>query len=240
MSSNRSIVLANQQIYHVFNRGVERRVVFTNKREYERMFTTLWFYRHAKPGATLSHYLHLPELIKPMFEEKLQTKPMGVSLLAYCLMPNHFHSMLRQEQEGGIRRFLANVTNSYTKYFNLRRHRVGPLFQGTFKAVRVETDEQFMHLTRYIHLNPVSSFLVDVDDLETYPWSSYKEYLSPSQDGLCRMDVVRSLMSLKGYRMFVADQADYAKHLETVTHLTEGWKSWKFPDLPKADSLMEQ
>jgi len=220
MSTNRSIVLANQQIYHVFNRGIERRPVFTSKREYERMLTTLWFYRYAKPGATLSHYLNLPMPGKRIFEEALITKPMGVSLLAYCLMPNHFHYIVRQEQEGGIRHFLANVTNSHTKYFNLRRHRVGPLFQGTFKAVRVETDEQFLHLTRYVHLNPVKSFLIRLNELEAYPWSSYKEYLSPVGDGLCRMTVIRSLMSLKGYQTFVNDKADYAQNLESIKHLT--------------------
>lgn len=220
MSTNRNVVLANGQIYHVFNRGVERRIVFTNKREYERMLTTLWFYRYAQPGATLSHYLNLSPSGKHLFEKVLITKPMGISLLAYCLMPNHFHFVLRQEANEGISRFVANITNSYTKYFNLKRKRIGPLFQGTFKAVRVETDEQFLHLTRYVHLNPVASFLQQLNELEAYMWSSYGEYCSLVKDGLCNMAVVRSLVSLREYQNFVKDQAGYAQHLERITHLT--------------------
>lgn len=177
MSANRAIVFANQQIYHVYNRGVERRPVFTLKREYGRMMTTIWFYRYFHPGTTLSHSLNLSLEEQVVFQERLEKKPMIVSLLAFCLMPNHFHLILRQETDMGISRFMANISNSYSKYFNLKRKRVGPLFQGTFKAVRVETDEQLLHLTRYIHLNPTTSFLIPLKELEFYPWSSYIEYL---------------------------------------------------------------
>lgn len=219
MSTNRAIVLANQQIYHVYNRGVDRRPVFTTKREYERMLLAVWFYRFAQPGAHLSQYLVLPEQAQEAFRDTLLKKPLGVSILAFCLMPNHFHFVLRQETEEGISRFVANSTNSYTKYFNLKRKRIGPLFQGTFKAVRVETDEQFLHLTRYVHLNPVSSYLVKPEDLETYSWSSYPEYLTGDKMSICNNEAIRSLMPLTNYRQFVQDQADYARQLERMKHL---------------------
>ncbi len=128
---------------------------------------------------------------------------------------------MRQEENNGVSRFAANTTNSYTKYFNLRRKRVGPLFQGIFKAVLVETDEQLLHLTRYIHLNPISSFLVPLKDLETYPWSSFPEYLSPpKQKMLCNWETINSLITLNQYKDFVYNQIDYAQRLEKIKHLT--------------------
>ena len=219
MSTNRKIILANQQIYHVYNRGVERRPIFTTKREFERMIITIWFYHFAQIGIHLSQYLVLPKQEQQVFQERLLEKPQSVSILAFCLMPNHFHFILRQEMEEGVSRFVANITNSYTKYFNLKRKRVGPLFQGTFKAVWVETDDQFLHLTRYIHLNPISSFLVRPEYLEVYPWSSYSEYLSPSEMKICNSEAIHRLISLKNYHQFVYNQVDYAQKLEKIKHL---------------------
>ncbi len=220
MSANRTIILANQQIYHVYNRGVERRMVFTGKREYERMMMTLWFYRHTDAGSTLSAYLNLSTEERQVFAASLVKKSMRVSILAYCLMPNHFHLILRQEVTHGISRFVANVSNSYTKFFNIKRARVGPLFQGTFKAVLVETDEQFRHLTRYVHLNPVSSFLIKPEELESYSWSSYGEYLGKATSPLCDIKQVKALTSLAHYRSFILDQAAYQQELEKIKHLS--------------------
>lgn len=220
MSTNRSIVLANGEIYHVFNRGIDRRPIFTSKREYQRMMTAVWLYRYAYPGANLSQYLDLSDEQKRVLEKTLEEKTPQISLLAYCLMPNHFHLVVRQEVQDGIRKFLANISNSYTRYFNLKRKRVGPLLQGTFKAVRVESDEQFLHLTRYVHLNPVVSYLCKLEKLPLYSWSSYREYLSPRDMKLCNKEVVQSLISLKNYAKFVKDQADYASNLKKVRHLT--------------------
>ena len=105
-----------------------------------------------------------------------------VDIGAYCLMPNHFHILLQQLQDNGISTFVRKLLNSYTRYFNTKNERIGPLFQGQFKAVRVESDEQLLHLTRYIHLNPLVGYVVK--DLRNFEWSSYLDYiknkLSPS------------------------------------------------------------
>lgn len=212
--------MANGEIYHLFNRGIDRRSIFTTKREYERMMTAIWFYRYVHPSTNLSQYLDWGIEQKHVYEKTLEKKFLQISLLAYCLMPNHFHLVVRQELQDGISRFLANITNSYTKYFNLKRKRVGPLLQGTFKAVRVETDKQFVHLTRYVHLNPVVSYLCNLEKLPLYSWSSYREYLLPQNMKLCNKEVLQSLMSFKNYSKFVADQADYARNLEKVKHLS--------------------
>lgn len=131
-------------------------------------------------------------------------------------MPNHFHFLVRQIQDKGISIFMSQLTNSYTKYFNTKYKRVGPLFQGAFKAVRVVTDEQLVHLSRYIHLNPIVSLLTK--SLMNYPWSSFFEY-SGEASGFCSTKEVLSFFPSKdAYKKFLEDQTEYGITLETIKH----------------------
>lgn len=115
---------------------------------------------------------------------------------------------------------LTNLQNSYAKYFNIKNKRQGPLFQSMFKAVRVETDEQFLHLSRYIHLNPYTSYLVNREQLPSYPWSSYPAYF---ENKLPEVVNTKAILDLTGninkYKKFVLDQAEYQKNLNTIKHL---------------------
>lgn len=217
----RKVVLANDQIYHVYNRGVERRDVFTNKRDYYRALETLKYYRFANLPVKLSRYLTLPQEEKLKLMANIGNDDKLVEIIAFCLMPNHFHFLLKQKLENGISTFTANFTNSYTKYFNTRHERVGPLFQGIFKAVRIESDEQLMHVSRYIHLNPVSSFLIEPKQLESYEWTSFPEYMGLSDKKISNPEIVLDLFpSTQEYKQFVLDQVDYARKLEQIKHLT--------------------
>ena len=221
MPTNRKLVFANDEIYHIFNRGVEKRPIFMDKRELARGIKTLDYYRFANLPLKLSKFLALPESEKSKFIQKVHDKNQKVvQILSFCLMPNHFHFLLKQKKENGISIFAANFTNSYTKYFNTKHERVGPLFQGAFKAVRIESEEQLMHVSRYIHLNPVSSFLVKPEELEYYLWSSYPEYLGSSLSSIVNKEQVMDLFpSKEKYRQFVMDQVDYARELEQIKHL---------------------
>lgn len=221
MATNRYLVFANDQIYHVFNRGVERRLIFTNKREYQRAVDTIWYYRYGQLPMRLSEFFALSKERKTTFLAKLEhDQQLSVSILGYCLMPNHFHFIIKQLRDAGVSNFAANVANSYTKYFNTRHKRIGHLFQGPFKAVRVETDEQLLHLTRYVHLNPFVSFVVKLGDLESYPWSSFSEYLGKTSQKLCDTGFINGHFStIEKYRQFVFDQADYGQKLEQIEHL---------------------
>lgn len=222
MSTNRKLIFANDEIYHVFNRGIEKRPVFTNKWELDRAIVTLNFYRFAKLPIKLSKFLVLPqkkqqELLKTV--EKNNEKL--IEIISFCLMPNHFHLMLKQKIENGISIFVSNFANSYTKYFNTKHDRIGPLFQGIFKAVRIESDEQFIHVSRYIHLNPVSSFLIKPESLETYKWSSYIEFVGNLNRGFVNKDAILDLFSSRAaYKKFVLDQIGYAQQIELIKHLT--------------------
>lgn len=219
MPTNRKLVFTNNYYYHIFNRGVDRREVFTDKREYIRAVETLKYYQFSSQKIKLSRFLSLPENDKLKYlatnsQDKL------VEIIAYCFMPNHFHFLLKQVTKGGISKFTANFSNSYTKYFNTKHERTGHLFQGLFKAVLVETDEQLLQLSRYIHLNPSTSSIVEINKLEKYLWSSLREYLKLHQIPICEtQDVLGFFKQINQYRAFVFDQALYAKELHRIKHL---------------------
>jgi len=147
----------------------------------------------------------------------LNKKNKIVEIVCYCLMPNHFHFLLKQTRDGGITEFVSKVSNSYTKYFNTKNRREGPLLQGEFKSVYVESNEQLLHLSRYIHLNPLVGYLIK--DLEDYKWSSYLEYLGVSNTDICSKAIIMDqFKSTSEYRQFVLDREDYGKQLEAIKH----------------------
>lgn len=221
MATKRKITFVNDYIYHVFNRSIERRPIFTNRKEYDRALQLLKFYRHKNIPIRYSQLLQRPKDIRNRILEDLFNTEQIVEVLCFCLMPNHFHFMLKQKHEGGIARFISNFTNAYTKYFNTKYERLGPLFQGVFKAVIVESDEQLVHLSRYIHLNPVVSSIIKDEQLETYAYSSYLEYLSHSNNSIVNKELVLSMFkTVNKYEQFVVDQIDYAKKLDKIKHLT--------------------
>lgn len=112
---------------------------------------------------------------------------------------------------------MRKFIHSYTKYRNIKHSHQGPVFQGVFKAVHVESDEQLLHLSRYIHLNPLVSNLVK--DLRFYRWSSYTVYANDDDDGmLVKNEILRFFKFPRDYQKFVLDQADYGKTLELLKH----------------------
>ncbi|OGE19737.1 hypothetical protein A3J19_04575 [Candidatus Daviesbacteria bacterium RIFCSPLOWO2_02_FULL_41_8] len=141
-----------------------------------------------------------------------------IEIICYCLMPNHFHFLVKQLKDNGISIFVSKLCNSYTKFFNTKYPRVGPLLQGKYQSVLVETDEQLVHTSRYIHLNPLVAQLTS--RLNNYPWSSYLEY-TDEQQRLCAIDEVLDLFpSPQKYQEFVEAQIDYGTTLEILRHQT--------------------
>lgn len=201
--------LVNGQIYHIYNRGVEKRRVFEDKRCYTRLLHAIKYYQLKGPKPKFSHSFN-NSLFKPDPEKKI------IDIICYCLMPNHFHLLIKQLSEGGISEFVSKLINSYTKFYNLKYKRVGPLFQGQFKAVLIESEEQLIHVSRYIHLNPIASFLVK--DLNLYEWSSYKEYINNTK-GICNKEEIMGFFKdSASYQKFCLDQVSYAQNLERIKH----------------------
>ena len=218
----RTTPLVNNEVYHLYNRSISFTPTFVSKRDYQRALEILNYYQFAKTRLSFSKVRRLSLKERTNLLEKLRKKGNRlVKILCFCLMPNHFHFLLKQMKKGGISKLVANFQNSYTRYFNLKNKRVGPLFQGPFKAVRIETDEQFIHISRYIHLNPYSSLVIKtLEELERYPWSSLGEYLHPREKKLSfPKEILSFFKNPPKYKKFVFDQADYQRELEKIKHL---------------------
>lgn len=167
--------------YHIYNRGVEKRKIFVDEQDYHVFLSYLKLYLLPKEES-------IRELGLNNFEIKNKEKIISeiyvlnnffekIHLLSFVLMPNHFHLELWQQSKNDIEFFMRSLITKYSKYFNKKYDRVGPLFQGRYKAVLVQSTEYLLYLSKYIHLNPLE--LLSKDQLlEEYPWSSYPSYLS--------------------------------------------------------------
>ena len=213
--------LVNDQIYHVFNRGINHQPTFLNKYDYKRGVLTTNYYRFSNLPIKLSRLLTLSNEDRTRILDNLKKEnDKLVEILAFCLMPNHFHFLLRQIKDKGISKFMGNLQNSYTRYFNTKNERDGSLFLDQFKAVLIRTEEQLIHVSRYIHLNPYTSYVVrDLDSLFKYPWSSLPEYLKGKPE-ICKLETIMSFFKTpKAYQDFIKDQADYQRELHKIQHL---------------------
>lgn len=141
----------NDEVYHIYNRGVEKRDVFTNEKDYFRFIHCLFEFNDTAPAVNLGFHLS-KSLLKSDFN---RPREMLVDILCYCLMPNHYHLLIKQHMDRGITEFMRKLGTGYTNYFNLKYDRVGSLFQGKFKAVHVSKEAHFLYLPHYIHLNPL-------------------------------------------------------------------------------------
>lgn len=167
------------------------------------------YYQLEGPKPKYSDFM--PSLTKLDINKKI------IDIHCYCLMPNHFHFLLKQNVDGGISEFIAKLSNSYTRYYNTRDNRVGPILQGQFKAVLMENNEQLIHVSRYIHLNPLVSDLVD--SLDYHEWSSYPEYIGLTNSNICSKDIILDqFKSAEDYEQFVLDQESYGRELEFIKH----------------------
>lgn len=204
----RIVPLVSDHYYHVYNRGVEKRKIFSKPYDEERFVQMLLYYQRQGPKPSFSAH-------KSSQVENLIARPKIVEIICYSLMPNHFHFLLKQVADNGISEFIGKLTNSYTKYFNTKYDRVGPLLQGPFKAKLIETDEQLLHMSRYIHLNALMASLVK--SLEDYQYSSYREYIGLSKEVTCFKDPILGFFhDPTDYHTFVNDQIDYAKQLDEI------------------------
>ncbi len=219
----RKVILAQDQIYHVYNRGVAALPIFYSNSDYQRFLELVDYYRFVDTPTSFSQFKKMPRDLREKILEGLKKEnKTHVEILAFCLMPNHFHFLLKQLTEKGISVFLSNLQNGYAKYLNIKNERVGPLFQSMFKAVRIVTDEQLLHVSRYIHLNPATDYIVEPEKLLEYKWSSFGTYLNAGAiyPFIQTRDILNFCKSSERYYQFVLDQADYQRQLNRIKHLT--------------------
>lgn len=165
--------------YHIYNRGNAKQNIFLEKADY---------------------VAYLKRLRKA-------SKRYNVSIIFYCLMPNHIHLAVRQNSEIPIHKFISSLHTSYSMYFNKKYKRVGHLFQDRFKQKNIEKDEYLLYLSCYVHLNPWLDHLVEKP--EDYQWSSYPDYIGIRSGTLCEKEVVLQGQSFEDYKKVVEESKNY-------------------------------
>jgi len=210
-------------IYHLFNKTIEGKKVFIDSTSCSRFLDIVHYYKSSMVKISYSRFKRLPLTIQHKLNKKNNLKKnLKVNLLSYCLMPTHFHLLVQQVGDKPVSRFIGDIVNAFTRYFNLKHNRKGPLFIPRFKSVRITTDEQLWHVSRYIHLNPYTSEVVrNIADCDSYPWSSLGEYISSKMGkGICEKNMILSFFkNSTSYQSFVKDNADYQRRLELIKHV---------------------
>jgi len=195
-------------VYHIFTKSIGGYVIFREKKDYERM---LWIIRYYNDTSAGKKFFNLPDVDDTETNERL------LDIIAFCVMPTHIHFILKQLKEGGISTYMRKVLDSYAKYFNTKYKRKGPLFEGRFKNVMVEDMEHLYHLTRYIHLNPVSASLVESP--EQWQASSFREFINDNyKPRLCNYEDLLEIDPGE-YKEFVVSRKGYQKEIELIKHL---------------------
>jgi putative transposase len=211
----RNFILATGETYHIFNRSIANESIFSNQRYLNKVFEIVDYYRFPQ-SIRLSKYKTLPTSFKMEYLDNMKKKDPLIEIYAFAIMPNHFHFLLKQNIDKGIISFISNFQNSYAKYFNIKNERNGSLFQKPFNGKRIENDNQLLHVSRYIHLNPVTSYLVEFKDLEAYPYTSLVSYKNSQYSFLKPEIILLHFKSFKEYSLFLQDQVDYQRTLKLI------------------------
>ena len=194
--------------YHIYNRGVEKRIIFQDDKDYKTFLSYLKFYLSPPTKHDLHSDLQGVSLKAIPPSRVLKNYHDEIELLAYCLMPNHFHLLVHQTTVSAINYFMRSLSTKYVCYFNTRYKRVGHLFQDTYKAVKIESEQQWIHLTKYIHLNPLDlhPFKESPCRLTEYKYSSYPNYLGKFKQSWVKPNEILANISKVGknsYHNFV-------------------------------------
>ena len=209
------------QIYHIYNRGVEKRDIFLDDKDYLRFIHDLFEFNDRDPAFNVAYYFNSKskEVKSQYLEKERKPRKLLVEILLFTLMPNHFHLLLKQKQENGIVKFMQKLGTGYTNYFNKKYDRVGGLFQGRFKAVLINEEAHLIHIPFYFHTNPIdliygSSTSIDwrgqIEFLENYRWSSFLDYIGKKN--------FPSVTSRKFLLEFWGGEKEYRKETEKWLH----------------------
>lgn len=181
----RKISFSAEEYYHIYNRGTDKRTIFLENHDYQRFSALLYACNGIAPVDIAKHFRQ-GRSFADLFE--IDRGETLVDIVAYCLMPNHFHLLVREKEEGGIAKFMGKLSTGYSMYFNKKNDRSGALFEGRFKAKHIDMDEYLKYLFAYIHLNPVKIIdpiwkengiqnrVAAQDYLSRYGYSSYLDW----------------------------------------------------------------
>lgn len=174
----RKFQFEENQICHIYNRGVDKRKIFLEDTDYLHFLHDMFELNNRGKDPNVGHYFKKNQNMKvqPSYFER-RPRELLVEILAFVLMPNHYHLILKQKKENGIVKFMQKIGTGYTMSFNNKYNRAGSLFQGRFKATLIDKDPYLVHLLNYIHFNPLKLSNFNISDLEKYRWSSFPDYI---------------------------------------------------------------
>lgn len=208
--STRKIEFTDDCYYHIYNRGVDKRLIFMNDRDRLRFLHVLYFCNDKKP-------IDMRLLSKEIPSSSDKRAPL-VDIGAYCFMPNHFHVLVKTKRGEDLTVFMRKLGTGYAMYFNKIYKRTGRLFEGAFKAKLIENDEYLRHMSVYIHTNAlelkdpkwkergVIDGAMANDFLQKYRWSSYKHYLGEENDAILNLNVFPEyFQDGDAYKSFLSD-----------------------------------
>ena len=192
------IQLVNGEYYHIYNRGVDKREIFQDEKDYFK------FLRNLKDFNNKSCYEERMRIIKVKKELNsfLAKNKKVVDIVAYSLLPNHFHLILKQVSDNGISKFMHKIGTSYTNHFNTKNDRSGSLFQGRYKVIYIDNDDYLLWLSGYVNSNVE---IHGIEKAENYKWSSYDVFLGKRESKiLSDVDIVLSRFKTpRDYKSYV-------------------------------------
>lgn len=206
----RRVAFASQEIYHVYNRGVDKRAVILDQEDADRFIQSMLEFNTLLPiGSLYENSFRKKQLggetSKRDHENEVDTSEKLVEVICYCFNPNHFHLILRQAAERGIEKFMQRFGTGYTMYFNKKYKRSGALFQGVFKSIHVDTDAYLLRLSAYVNLNFRAHRYAQ--DMMPLIRSSFDEYLGKKVPQYCEKNVVLGQLHKTNEYQFFAEEA---------------------------------
>lgn len=178
--------LAVGQYYHIYNRAIDKVEVFQKPNFQNHFIENMKIYQLSRDALTAHQILNSNQNnFAPAISMSHNQTDFRVHLLAYSLMPNHFHLLLRQTEKEGISTFMQDLQNSFVRFYNLKHQRKGPLFEGRFKAIRITSDSQFLEIIRYIILNPIRAQQITFSQLKSSQLTSLGSICNRDIEPIC-------------------------------------------------------
>mgnify|MGYP001573237118 FL=1 len=202
------------EIYQIFNKSISNYGIFKDLDNCQRFLNTVEYYNNNLMSKSFSDFTKVKifdyqNIIYPV-------KNTYCKILSYCIMPDHYHFLLKILVNESFSKLISNIENSYTRYFNIKFNRKGPLWQNSFKSVEIRSNTQLLHVSRYIHLNPTTNRLVDKP--EDWIFSSYKDFITDKKLLNNFMKEI-SIDDIGDYRQFVENNIEYQKDLKHIKKL---------------------
>lgn len=200
--------------WHLCNKSISNFGIFKDPSNSRRFIEVLDYYNNS--NFKVKYSLAIKNNIYSYNNLLIPKNDSFIKILTYCIMPDHYHLVLKILKRDILSKYINDIENSYTHFFNRKFDRKGPLWQSSFRSVLIKTIEQLLHVTRYVHINPTTSNLVDKP--EDWPFSSYKDIISNSKF-LKEFLPEISISNPKSYKKFIEDNIDYQKKLKHIKKL---------------------